>query len=39
MEDRGKILDIAQKCGFIPHAQINANGDEHQFIYIFERML
>lgn len=39
MEDRSKILDIAQKCGFIPHAQINTNGDEHQFIYIFERML
>ena len=39
MEDREKILDIAQKCGFIPHAQINTNGDEHQFIYVFERML
>ena len=39
MEDRTKILDMAQKCGFIPHAQINTNGDEHQFVYIFERML
>ena len=39
MEDKAKILDTAQKCGFIPHAQINTNGDEHQFIYIFERML
>ena len=39
MEDKTKILDMAQKCGFIPHAQINTNGDEHQFIYIFERML
>jgi SAM-dependent methyltransferase len=39
MEDKVKILEIAQKCGFIPHAQINANDDEHQFIYIFERML
>lgn len=39
MEDNVKILDMAKKCGFIPHAQINTNGDEHQFIYIFERML
>jgi len=39
MEDRTKIVDMAQKCGFIPHAQINTNGDEHQYVYIFERML
>ena len=39
MEDRSKILNIAQKCGFIPHAQINSNGDKHQYVYILERTL
>ena len=39
MDDLNKIVDIAQKCGFIAHAQVNANGDKHQFVYVFERML
>jgi len=39
MENIDEIVNIAKKCGFIPHAQIKLLNDEHQYIYIFERLL
>ena len=39
MEPVDKILAIARKSGFIVHGQTNleARGDEHQYIYLLER--
>lgn len=39
MENIDEIVNIAKKCGFIPHAQIKMINDEYQYIYIFERLL
>jgi len=39
MENIDEIVNIAKKCGFIPHAQIKLLNDEYQYIYIFERLL
>jgi SAM-dependent methyltransferase len=39
MENIDEIVNIAKKCGFIPHAQIKMVNDEYQYIYIFERLL
>jgi len=40
MENLEQILKIASACGFIVHANLDmkeCNGDEHQYLYIFER--
>jgi len=42
MEKREKILTIAKMSGFIVHAQVNMskyNGDQHQYVYILEKMM
>ena len=35
------IINMAQKCGFHVHAKakmLNVNGDNHQFLYVFEKI-
>jgi hypothetical protein len=42
MENIDDILKIASNSGFVIHAKTNmksCNGDENQFIYVFERTL
>lgn len=39
MENKNEIIKLALNNGFVAHAQINTATDEHQFIYIFERLM
>ena len=38
MDSIKNILFLAQRCGFIPHSQVDYKTDENQFIVILEKM-
>lgn len=39
MENKEDIIRTALATGFVAHAQVNTMTDEHQFIYVFERLM
>ena len=39
MEPLAHIVKMALENGFVAHAQVNVQGDDSQYIYIFERLL
>ena len=38
MEPLERIVKMALETGFIAHAQVNVQGDDSQYIYVFERL-